>query len=157
MGLEVVGNWLKEPRVEEDFGFRRNPQACIGRKLGDCYFKGKDSGLAVDVFFGVDVLVTSGVLQCEDTEACDKWTVNTDEFYKTFDFTVSRVNPGITCGSTSAIVGLKKMPLTCPAVFAADIYTKVGSYKALELETAKAYVAGLTPEQRANLCRATRN
>ncbi|WP_394202461.1 RHS repeat domain-containing protein [Marinagarivorans algicola] len=150
-GLEVIGSWGNKPTIDFNGGSRRNSGACTGRALADCYFSGSNGGLSVEIFFWIEVIVSNGLLNCEDTETCESWTVDTEGFYQARDFTIEAPNPAF-CSAAKTAGGITKPWFFCPLVTTADVFTKWGRHKEEALEAAKQYISGFTPEVRAKIC-----
>ncbi|MCX4025150.1 RHS repeat domain-containing protein [Spartinivicinus marinus] len=152
-GLEIIGEWIKEPGIDENWGFRRNRDACTTKNIADCYWKATHSGLGMEVYLWFEVIVSEGLLKCSDTETCEEWTVEVDGFYNAMDITYKGPAPGLICTTVAAAGRLKLPTLGCPIITFTDFYTKFGQYKKIAYEAARAYIASLTPEQRAALCK----
>ena len=155
-GLEIISSWITEPTIALDGGARRNREQCHGRAFFDCYYSGTHYGLGVEVYVWVEVIVSKGLLKCEDTETCETWQVDTDGFYKASDDVLSFANPALCSGVKAGALPGKTPWYFCPLVTTTDVATKWARYKDAALEAAKQYINGLTPEVRAALCRAAR-
>jgi hypothetical protein len=145
------------PTLTHDVGLRRDPRSCTGRLIGNCYFNSEKYGLGIRYYGYIDTLI-SWLINCEDTETCEKWNVE-DEIADFHDFTILAANPAL-CAAAKTGSGLRALPGICFIVSTVNIYTRYHNYIEAYLDgrrKAMQALSNMTPEELAAICRANKS